>query len=544
MTTDSEAITTALTPQDYGLPAKFTSFRAGQRETIDDIIAERNAGTKLTLLSAPVGSGKSAIGVASGHGKRTLYVCTTKQLQDQIAADFPNAVVLKGRSNYVCLKDPENLTAEHCTKAVGKRNCKWCKYPSGCEGHDDHSYRGPCACVANCEYVQTKTRALAADLAVLNIHLFMTEANFVGGFSGWEYMVVDECDLIESALMSFVDVTLTKRQIEILGLNPPSRKTVEEAWIDWMNKQALPKCGEMIEYLQSEYTTYNIRLQNELENLYRKLKFASYEIPKGNWVFIPDEYRWSFKPVFVSKYAQRYLWDHTKAVMAMSATLVNPRQFCKDLGFDPKDAEMYEIDSTFPVENRLIKYTPKGNVTFKTFDQEFPKVIRGLEDVLAKHPNDKVLVHAVSYGNMRQILETVNEKSRARMIWHEGSKDRLDALERFRNATYPAVLVSPSMDRGIDLPYDACRVIVVMKVPYASLKDKQISSRVYSAADGSEWYATNTIRTIVQATGRATRAADDFSVSYILDGQFGRLYGEHKMIFPKWWREALVMEGV
>ena len=101
-------------------------------------------------------------------------------------------------------------------------------------------------------------------------------------------------------------------------------------------------------------------------------------------------------------------------------------------------------------------------------------------------------------------------------------------------------MVSPSMDRGIDLPYDLCRVIILVKVPWPNLGDPQISRRLYSSSDGQTWYAVQTIRTIIQGTGRGMRAEDDFCVSYILDDQFRRLYKDYYHLFPKWWREALM----
>jgi Rad3-related DNA helicase len=524
-----------LTPRDYGLPDKFTAWRPGQHDIIESIRANTK---RISMLSAPVGSGKSAIAVASGIGRRTLYLCTTKQLQDQLQADFPNAVVLKGRGNYVCLKNPNILTAEHCTRSRSKRDCKKCGYTGWCEGHRDSYYDGRCACESECEYLTTKEAALNASLAVLNIQLFMTEANMVGGFSGWPYVVADECDLVEGALLSYVDLTITKHNIETLHLEPPKYKTKPESWIEWMNA-AIPKCEDALESLQGAWTPSNLKLETTLARMLSKIKFASHEIPNGNWVFIPEDEKWSFKPVFVSKYAANALWRHCNNVLMMSATLVNPQQLCRDIGLDKNNAEVFEMGSSFPIESRRVIFRPAAYLTFKKMENEFPKVVAGLDDVLDAHPDVKALVHAVSYTNAREILRL--SKHRNRMITHENSVDKDTALERFKQANYPAVMVSPSMDRGVDLYGELCRVVVIVKCPYASLKDKQIAARVYGAKDGNEWYATNTIRSIVQASGRATRSADDWSVTYILDGQFAKLYWEYAKVFPKWWRDALVM---
>jgi len=95
------------------------------------------------------------------------------------------------------------------------------------------------------------------------------------------------------------------------------------------------------------------------------------------------------------------------------------------------------------------------------------------------------------------------------------------------------------MDRGVDLAQEACRVVVVMKVPFPNLGDRQTSERL-RMNDGDAWYAVQTIRTLVQMTGRGVRSADDWCVSYILDRQFTHnTLRKHKFLLPVWWREAL-----
>lgn len=96
------------------------------------------------------------------------------------------------------------------------------------------------------------------------------------------------------------------------------------------------------------------------------------------------------------------------------------------------------------------------------------------------------------------------------------------------------------MDRGIDLPGDACRVQVLVKCPFPYIGDKQVSARMHSR-DGSTWYAIQTIRSIVQMCGRAIRNKDDWAVTYILDEQFkSNLWARHRGLFPQWFVEGLV----
>ena len=48
-----------------------------------------------------------------------------------------------------------------------------------------------------------------------------------------------------------------------------------------------------------------------------------------------------------------------------------------------------------------------------------------------------------------------------------------------------------------------------------------------------------TIRDIVQMTGRGVRSADDWAITYVLDSQFTKNVWRNKFLFPEWWREAV-----
>lgn len=531
-------------PHDLGLPLKFRDWRDQQEETIERIATSSK---KLFLLDSPTGTGKSIMSVAAGKisSKKTLYLCTTKNLQNQLATDFPNAVVLKGRGNYVCAKFPNDfprISAAECTKLPKQRKCDICKYPRQKELNcfllpkDE-----PCPCGQDCEYTQTKKSAISASLAVLNTHLFLVEANFIGGFSGFPFVVLDEADTLESTLLSFVEVSITKRQIDKLELELPEKKTVASSWVDWINNDALPVIEQRLADLKlSSWALDNVKETNMLTGLRGKFRFAAKEIPNGNWVFMPEEDRWTFKPVFVSKYAEDNLWKHGDRFLAMSATLINPYQFCRNLGVDVNDTEVITLDSPFPPENRPVYYVPVANMTHKLGKDEWDKIVSAIDNILNANPDKKVLVHTVSYVLALHIIQN-SKYGASRMIMHKNAMTRNEVLKEFENSGQPLVLLSPSMDRGVDLPGEKCDIIVIAKMPFLSLGDKQVSARLYGAKDGNEWYATETVRSIVQASGRAMRSKDDHCITYILDSQFGRLYRQNFRLFPKWWLRALHM---
>lgn len=99
-------------------------------------------------------------------------------------------------------------------------------------------------------------------------------------------------------------------------------------------------------------------------------------------------------------------------------------------------------------------------------------------------------------------------------------------------------MVAPSLDRGIDLADDKCRVVVVAKMPFPYLGDRQIAAKLYSRG-GQMWYNVQTIRTVIQMTGRATRHSADRSTSYILDSQFNSVWNKGRGLWPSWWTDAI-----
>ena len=528
-----------LTPADLGLP--FASFRSHQTETIEKLMASKK---KFLLLQAPTGAGKTLLACAFQRltKAKALYVPVTKSLQAQFMSDFsrlsnktPYASELKGRQNYPTRLYPKRFPHIHtglCTKKR-ERHCRWC-CRGDCGGDDK------CLAEKDCLYERAKKQALASQVACVNTSLLLTEANFVGRFSGWELVVLDEADCLEGELMGFIEISISGRLIERLHLTPPRFKTKEEAWIDWIGNQALPRLSSRLLELQSAYGVQELREEEELQRLEHKLQFALREIPQAKWVLQAEDWErgpWAFKPVFVSRYADHQLWRHGKKFLLMSATILSPQQMVRDLGIPEGEWDFVDLPSNFPASRRPIFALNGPNINYKNEAVSRPATIRLLDKVLARHTSDRVLVHTVSYSLSQIILNT--SKHKERMLSYSSSSGRQGALDKFRNGPADAILVACSMTRGLDLAYGAARCAVIVKVPYPSLGDNQVSARLYASKVGRSWYAVNTVREIVQASGRVMRAVDDYATTYILDGEFSRLYKEWKFLFPEWWRAAL-----
>jgi len=509
-----------ITPEDLDLPQHFSEWRPHQIE-----VASKAASTSkyALLVDAPTGAGKSLIGAAAQRifDHNALYVVTTKQLQDQLLRDFPYARTVMGRTNYRCARFPSafpGISAETCT----------------------HSKANPCSVVDKCEYIAAKRKALSAPLAILNTAYYLNEINFVGAFSESKFVILDEVDMLDNQLMSFVELLVTKRMLDSLNLPSPKYKTKFEAWVDWARialKTTVNELKEVEKQVQNPWQVEDFGLMKKrktLSNFVAKLTFFVKNVD-DTWVWYPEENKWTFKPVWVSKYASMNLWRHVEKVLGMSATILDARQVASNTGLKEK-FDYVQLPSLFPAENRPILYEPIAHVVNRNIENALPLITSRIRGIVDEYPNSKILIHTVSYKIRQYVMSNIQNK---RLVTHDIT-NRTKVLNSFKESKEPLVLVSPSMERGVDLPQDECRVIIVAKMPYPSLGDPQVKKRVYGGKDGNNWFAHKTISSLVQSTGRGVRSKDDFAETYILDQQFENLYTEYKNIFPGWWREALI----
>ncbi|TMC03152.1 MAG: ATP-dependent DNA helicase, partial [Chloroflexi bacterium] len=167
------------------------------------------------------------------------------------------------------------------------------------------------------------------------------------------------------------------------------------------------------------------------------------------------------------------------------------------------------------------------------------KMIASLDAILDDYP-ERVLVHTHTYGIARQVLAT--SRHSGRMLTYGGADERERALNAFTAADGEGrVLVAPSMQRGVDLPDDLCRCVVVMVVPKPYQGDARVRLRLRTP-DGQRWSQVHQIRELCQMTGRGVRHPGDQCDTYILDMEFARLWrsAAARRLFPGWWREAVV----
>ena len=503
-------------------------FRPYQREAVEFI---RNSSKRFQILEIPTGGGKSLAGMTCGIlAGGANYLCSTKLLQSQLVSDFPEARSLWGRANYPCTKD-------------ASRNCDECSVTE-----DD-------PCDKGCPYKNAKEALIGSKLRILNYSYYLVETQFVGRLRGAKFSIVDEADALENTLVNHICLSFTERALNKLGLEEgPSRKTASSktgvaSWKDFGNA-ALMNCRDIIHDLDKiisewgkieedwQYATlkeheYYVHLAERcetfIENVDETWIMEEQEGTRGGTTTV-------FRPIWITpELAEEFMWKYSDRWMLMSASFPPIPVVCKQLGIDPDDVDYYQAPSMFPIERRPINIWPVANLTSKTMDVEVPKLIKGIKKILDMHPDEKGLIHSVSFKLGKQILEGAKSK---RLLIHN-SHDRQEVVDRFTGRDDNSVLISPSLERGVSLENDLCRFVIVAKAPFLSLLDKVVSSRVYGSAIGKLWYSSLMMQTVLQMCGRGMRHSSDFCVSYILDAQVNRVYTSKPSLWPEWFSEAI-----
>ena len=496
----------------------FTSFRSGQKETI---IAIRESKAKYVIVNAPTGTGKTILGMMSSIGHKSVYTVSTKILQDQIAQDFPEAVVLKGRSNYPC---PRYRHILHFGKPAMADSCS----KKGCAYLLD----------SDCQYENTKLSALRSPYRTLNLSYLLTEANGPGGFSNQELVILDEADNVEQELVGYISLELGKRDKELLGsynLSEPEYLSKQETWKPWSEELLLILIPEekKLENLGNNPPEYLISLKKQVKRLVSKLIMLR-DCSDSTWIRYEIEGKTVYKPTWLTPIlSERFLFRHGKKFVLLSATFPEIGTYCRMLGIPESDAEVIELPCTFPIENRRIMFDLDSAVDMAYKTQDIDGLLKQVKIILSRHKSDKGVIHTTSY-RLKDAVMSLGDK---RLTTHAVS-DREAVIEAFKRSERPLVLVSPSVERGINLPDDLCRFQIIAKVPYQSTQDRVVSARLYGSKFGQQWYQADAAQRIVQMAGRGVRHGTDTCVTYILDSQFKKLYVQPRL-FPKWFLEAV-----
>lgn len=500
-----------ISPEDLGLPAKFSSWRPGQLEAALDALSSEK---RVVGHGIPTGSGKSLDYVAQAliSGYRTAILTSTKGLQDQLNTDFSSIglVDVRGRNNYIC------LTGD------GSMNCE--------DGHDCGCQYSREKTASHCPYRLAYEQACRAQLVVTNYSYWMAIHQYGDGLGKFDMLVLDEGHDAPDEVCSAVACEISTREAyQMLDTSFPTPDTSFPAWQSWAAMYVAKAQLELEDLLEQAKYASAKSLLSEIKAyraLVRKLETLSSAI--GPWAVEGSRHGYKFDPLWPSQYAESLLFRGTPRVLIVSATLM-PKTL-QLLGVERDDYEFREYPSTFQPAYSPVYYIKTAKIGEKSTEEDFEDWHKRIDEIIKPRINRKGIIHTVSYPRRDKII--LASAYHEHMIGHDPRGTR-DTVHYFKRTLPPAILVSPVMGTGWDFPDDECRFQIITKVPFPDRRPVVVRMREQDDPHYGPYLA---IQALVQATGRGRRSATDWCENFIIDDNFRWLYNVYRDHFPAWWR--------
>jgi len=441
----------------------------------------------------------------------------TKSLQDQYKNTFKETGILKGQSNYQCDYDM-NVSVDIAP----------CLYVKG--------LKQQCWASNRCPYYNQRNNMLKSQFASLNYSMFFSLPDHLKKRA---ILVCDEGSELEDQLVSqftcevdFPFLVKTNTEVSSFPSQPTPTKVV--SWLSSLIRGVSNNLEEYKEFFKNSKDTVEVgkkkveytklmNLQKSLEVLIGTYYDCEYLIERIDKII-------KFIPLKVDKLS-RFIFDHAERVVIMSATIVDPPNFCKNLGI--KDYKYIEVASTFESEKAPIHILAKQKLNFKNMNEMLPKLASQVSELLEHHKGDKGIIHTHTQFIADYIRNNVKS---SRLLCREPGVRNEELLELHEESPYATVLVSPSMTYGVDLKGDLAKFQILLKAPWLPTKETRIEKMMKL---DKNWYSNKMLCTLIQACGRGIRSEEDECVTYILDGSIYDAVERNKNKLPKFFLDRI-----
>jgi len=539
-------------------------WRKGQKEAIIEIINAYYNNVKTVILDAPVGSGKSIVGMAVAwllnfKNKKGYILASDLSLQEQYERDFKkfnlNWGSIKGIDNYICIDNMEKNSLGTCRI----RN----KQPRSMH------------CYNSCPYFMAREAASQSPSSLLNYAYWLIMMNYVytrmgedSIFSPRDFSICDEghkiLDIIQNHYSPRFD-SKTLEKIEKLTQffalykihdhikDYGDIKHSVDKLFKTENQDILHKILSEIEKSFEEYFIAINKLKKKvdedyphddppkewrealylcdwLKDLHCKVEDFNDIITKTstrNIVKNPSgEDELTFNCLEESYMMHRYFHQWTGFTLLMSATFADPSKYLRSIALGT--AKYIKMTSNFDFKKSPIYFYNKRRMSWNQINGNLPWLYEKINEILDKHSNESGIIHTASYDLALKIHSGISKKHRRRILVYSGTEEKrqvLDILKVNKNK----VLIGPSLLEGLDLKDNWSRFAIFAKVPYLSLSDKFVATKLKI---NNEWYNQRTIMSILQGTGRSVRSETDWAVTYFLDACLVDLIHNSRKSFP------------
>lgn len=425
-------------------------------------------------------------------GSFTLTI--TKNLQDQYKDLFQQAHLLKGKNNYLCeIDNISTVEAAPCLIAPRLKDDCWKQN--------------------RCPYYNSRNIALTSRHSILNYKMFL---HLPRHLKRKNYIICDEASELENEMVKMYSLFLDINKLKHMGMDVKRPKSLFFKDIrDWLHNISV-QLSEYIEMLIKEYNKNpNLVLgqKNKIslfKNLYMQINQTLTEWLSCEWVIDePEKNCITITPLRVDALT-KHIFDYADQVVLMSATIIDHKKFANNLGIT-KYAYIEE-KSNFNSELSPIYITNTNPVNYSNRHIAIPKIAKQIKELCTTYKGEKGIIHTQSMEITNLLRKHLKGE---RFLFRDEMQSNSDMLDKHYNSIEPTVLVSPSLSYGVDLRDDLARFCIIVKLPYLPLGNKRVKKLFDS---DKQWYQNQMLNTLVQMCGRATRSKQDYSTTYILDG--------------------------
>lgn len=505
-------------PSDLLEAGQFTEWYPGQFDSLMSMIDWYHSPARFLGVSLPTGSGKSVLALLLSKitAARACILTATKGLTWQYLQDAAGVggVEVKGRNNFPCLLD-RSVSAEDGI----------CRFGFRCDLRD------------NCPYRQQLERAKASDLVITNYAYWLAQTNYSDGLGTFDLLICDEGHMAFSAMEGFLTVFIGRLDIQPLGVMFPSLGPDQWAswrlWADSAWRAVAASASEMEADIRSRRVQGKHVPGGEVRSARHRAAVAARlrRIAKldESWVVQSTRHGFLFTPKWVSGYADNLFQPRGVSKVMLMSAILSPRTV-DYLGVPSGNERRWlEGRSYFPAENTPIWHVDTARINYRTGPLETGLWVSRIDQVIQRRLDRKGLVFTVSYDRARLLMSRSRFKDV--MITHS-TWDVVQAVERFKAAEPPIVLVSPSVTTGYDFPMqDRAQYIVIGKIPYPDTSDPVTRAR---HEDDKDWASYMAMETLIQSCGRATRGAEDRAEVLVLDDNMRWFVPRFREFAPAW----------
>ncbi len=605
-----------------GLLAKaIKDYRPRQQQTeMAQAIAKAVAGREILVAEAGTGTGKTFAYLAPAllSGGKVIVSTGTKTLQDQLFfRDIPamrdalkvpvSIAMLKGRANYICHFYLARAKAEgrFMVREDALFLPKIERYAAASQSGDksllgevpenagiwsyvtstrENCLGQECTYHKECFVMEARKRAQAADVVVVNHHLFFADVmlrdeGLAELLPASNAVIFDEAhQLPETASLFFGENLSTHQLLEL------ARDAQTEALTSAKDFADLPKATAKLEKaardlrlvfpqdtgrlpvlvaegkkdfkdaladVQSSLAELNVMLESQaeraegLKNCWQR--GAQFADQLKRWVGDEnrEQVRWvelfnralqlNSTPLSIAEIFQKQIGSQPRAWIFTSATLAvkqNFNHYQSQMGL--LEATTACWDSPFDYGNQAVLYVPQGMPEPNT--SAYTQAVVEAALPVIKASGGRAFLLCTSLRAMREAHELLTEHFEKEKLEFplllQGQGSRSELLERFRQLGNAVLVASQSFWEGVDVRGSALSVVIIDKLPFSPPDDPVLSARIEKInREGRnafmEYQLPHAVITLKQGAGRLIRDETDRGVLMICDPrlltkQYGR----------------------